>query len=87
MKLDETSMWLGSALVLLGIESQQVIGLRWIRLAAGGPRAHQEAVLMVCEKLLANGKAALRLSLGRFPSAIVDDYRAIVRANITRLSK
>lgn len=41
---------------------------------------------MIREKLLAGGDATLQLSFGRFPSAVVGDYRAIVRANIARLS-
>ena len=39
-------------LCMLGIESQQVIGLRLVKLAWGGTNAADEARLMISEKVL-----------------------------------
>ena len=73
--------------VLLGLESQQAIALRLLKLAKGGKRAKAEGRRMVTEKLLAAlaaGQLALR---GATPTRITKSYRAKVRANVRRLSK
>ena len=49
---------LSSDAALLGFEAQQVIGLRLLRIAAGGEAASIESERMVTEKIAAFGKAA-----------------------------
>ncbi len=49
---------LSSDAALLGFEAQQVIGLRLLRIAAGGEAASLETERMVTEKIAAFGKAA-----------------------------
>jgi hypothetical protein len=51
-------MKLSSDAALLGFEAQQVIGLRLLRIAAGGQAASFESERMVTEKIAAFGKAA-----------------------------
>jgi hypothetical protein len=51
-------MKLSSDAALLGFEAQQVIGLRLLRIAAGGEGASFETERMVTEKIAAFGKAA-----------------------------
>ncbi|MBZ8131876.1 hypothetical protein [Afifella sp. IM 167] len=72
---------------LLALESQQVIWLRLMKLAAGGPAACSEARQMVEEKLAAGSDAAGQILAGEPPEAIVDGYLGRVRANLKRLSK
>ncbi len=74
-------------LSLLAAESQRVIWLRTMKLAAGGPAAAQEASLMIAEKLTAATTAAGRLALGASPDSVVAGYRKKVRANARRLSR
>ncbi|MBN8941215.1 MAG: hypothetical protein J0H01_17045 [Rhizobiales bacterium] len=74
-------------LAMLAAESQQVIGLRMIRLAFGGPRADAESRRMVSEKVAAATEAAGQLMLGASPDSIVQGYRTKVRANARRLQK
>jgi len=74
-------------LALLAFESQQVVWLRLLKLAAGGPAACSEAREMVEEKIAAGSDAADRLLAGEPPEAILDGYRGRVRANLKRLSK
>jgi hypothetical protein len=74
-------------LVLLAAESQQVIGLRLMKLAMGGPKAKAEATLMVAEKVAAAGVAAGNLMSGASSESVVRGYRKKVRANVRRLSK
>ena len=77
--------WFG--LAMLAAESQQVIGLRLMMLAGGGPKAQAEAQRMVTEKLLAAHDAAGRLMMGASHDSIVRGYRTKVRANSRRLLK
>jgi hypothetical protein len=51
--------WFGLTLdaVLLGFETQRVIGLRLAKIAAGGPAAQVEAHRMVMEKTTALGRS------------------------------
>jgi len=49
---------LSSDAALLGFEAKQVVGLRLLRIAAGGEGASFETERMVTEKITAFGKAA-----------------------------
>jgi hypothetical protein len=78
----------------LGVEASSVIGLRTLKIAAGGPAADVEARLMVDEKIeaaLALQLKALTGGLGASaPGAaakVLTHYRRKVRANRRRLSK
>lgn len=86
MIVKETPLGFVPNILMLGIEAQQVVGLRWVQLLAGGGAAQREAQLMVHEKVRAGVDAMLHLAAGRLPNGIVDDYRCIVQANIARLS-
>ena len=79
------SSWFNVA--MLAAESQQVVWLRMMALAEGGPRAQAEAELMVAEKVAAATHAAGRLMMGHSPDSVVDHYRRKVKANVRRLSK
>ena len=74
-------------LTMLAVESQQVIGLRLMKLAIGGPKARAEASRMATEKLAAASHATGRLMLGASQDSIVTGYRRKVRANSRRLLK
>ena len=78
----------------MGLEAQQVIGLRLMRLAAGGPAAGPEAGRMVLEKVaaLAEAQGILAASLleGRGHKGMsdaLDCFSRRVRANGKRLQK
>jgi len=78
----------------LGMEASSVIGLRTLKLAAGGAAAETEAGLMIGEKMRSSwmlGALALTGGLGTSPvgaaSKAVSHYRRKVRANRRRLSK
>ena len=73
-------------LARLAIEAQQVIWLRTIRIAAGGPAAYQEVNLMVTEKASALLTAAGTIATGGSAHAVVSGYRKKVRSNVRRLS-
>jgi hypothetical protein len=85
----ETSKMLKSWIKLaqLSVEAQQVIWLRTMKLAAGGPKADREAKLMVQEKVDIAQKEALKLMMGGSQDAMVGNYRRKVKANRKRLSK
>jgi hypothetical protein len=74
-------------LAMLGMESQSVIWLRLMKIAAGGAPAQAESELMVSEKISAAMQAGTRLMLGASPDSIVSGYRRTVRANARRLSR
>lgn len=78
---------LGVDASLLAMESQQVIGLRLAKLAAGGHAAEVEAHRMVSEKIAAASEAALLLATGGSTAKVVAGYRRKVRANARRLAK
>ena len=78
---------LTSDTVLLGLEAQQVIGRRFMRIAAGGKGARFETERMVTEKIAAFGEAAATLATGGSPNKVVRRYRTHVRKNNLRLSK
>lgn len=79
----------------LAFESNMVIGLRMMTLAAGGPKALSEAQLMTSEKLHAAASVmidgAVALASGKSMESVgkstVAHYRREVRANHRRLSK
>jgi hypothetical protein len=74
-------------LFMLGIESQQVIWLRSMKLAMGGKAGEREAARMVSEKLVAAGDAGFSLTTGKSMDSVVSGYRKKVRANRRRLSR
>ena len=49
---------------MLGIETQQVMHLRMMKLFAGGPKAQSEALRMVTEKTTALAEATMTLARG-----------------------
>lgn len=78
----------------LGFEASAVIGLRTLKLAAGGAAADEEARRMVSEKVQAGmelQRRALTGGLGSDPAAMtakaLAHYRRKVRANRRRLVK
>jgi hypothetical protein len=77
----------------LGIEASQVIGLRTMRMAAGGSAASDEAQRMVSEKLAAVLELQAAMMTGRLGSdpvagtrKMVRHYRRKVKANRKRLA-
>jgi hypothetical protein len=78
------SAWYG--LAMLGLESQQVIGLRMLKLALGGPAAQAETSRMWQEKFVAAAHAGERLMKGDSSGKLIAGYRRKVRANARRLS-
>ena len=74
-------------LMMLAAESQRVIWLRTMRLAAGGAKAKSEARRMVQEKFVAAGLESGRMALGATSDSVVKRYRKKVRANARRLSR
>lgn len=77
---------LGYESAMLAVESQQVIALRLLRLAAGGPDALQESHRMVMEKAVAAVESGARLAFGHEPDDILRSYRHKVQANHRRLT-
>jgi hypothetical protein len=76
--------WL--SLMMLAAESQQVIMLRALKLAAGGPGAALEANRMVSEKIAHANSEGSRILLGASPASVISSYRRKVRANARRLT-
>jgi hypothetical protein len=82
------SWWTLSANVAMaGLEAQNVIALRLMKLGSGGPAAAAEARLMISEKVLASAEATATLAAGGSIDAVLSRYRAIMRANRRRLSR
>ena len=73
--------------MMLGLESNRVIGLRIAKLMRGGKAAQREAQRMVSEKVLAAAKAGTSLMAGASRDKIVEQYRRKVAANAKRLSR
>jgi hypothetical protein len=71
----------------LGMETQRVVGLRLMKLAAGGAAAQTEAQLMVTEKVAAFAEAATTLATGGSAGKVIRRYRHHVKANERRLSR
>ena len=78
---------MSTELAMLGVEAQMVVGQRMAMFMLGGPKARQEAKLMVTEKLKAAGEAAVTLAMGGTPRKVVRGYRRKVQANHRRLGK
>ncbi len=74
------------SIVLLAFESGNVIGLRTMKMMSGGRGSHDEAHLMVMEKVHAMLEAGASLMAGGTASGVVDRYRQHVAANAKRLS-
>ncbi len=74
-------------MTLLSMESQLVIGLRMVRLMAGGTEAQVEAQRMVAEKVDQLAKASLSLATGGTAQSVCTGYRRRVRANARRLGR
>ena len=72
---------------LLFAEAQEVMSLRLMKLASGGPSSHFEAQRMVAEKGFAFAEAASSLAAGVSLERVVSRYRSHVRANKRRLSR
>jgi len=75
--------WMNIA--MLAAESQQVIWLRLLKLAAGGAAASHEAEQMTCEKVFAAAHSAQSLLVGASANKLVSGYRKKVKANAKRL--
>jgi hypothetical protein len=72
---------------MLGIETQQVMHLRMMKLFAGGPQAQSEALRMVTEKTTALAEATMTLARGGSAQRVIRRYRTHVKSNRRRLSK
>jgi hypothetical protein len=72
---------------MLAFESCDVISLRLTKLMSGGREAHDEAHLMMSEKINAVFEATASMVAGGTASSIVDRYREHVAANAKRLSR
>jgi hypothetical protein len=72
--------------VSLAFESGNVIGLRMMKMMSGGRGSHDEAHLMVTEKLSAMLEASASLMGGATAGSVVERYREHVAANAKRLS-
>ena len=73
--------------MLLGMEAQQVIALRLMKIGAGGAAAQSEIARMMTEKVNAFGEGATTLAMGGSPKKVVRRYRTRVRANARRLKR
>jgi hypothetical protein len=73
--------------VLLGLDTQRVIGLRLMKLSRGGHAAELEALRMVTEKNTALAEAAMTLARGGSAQTVMRRYRTHVRSNKRRLLK
>jgi hypothetical protein len=94
MKRPPNLFSLSMSAMQLGIEAQQVIGLRMAKAAFGGPAAEKEAALMVSEKAEAALQAQAVFATSWIsgaghlaPARAVTLYRRKVRANRRRLLK
>jgi hypothetical protein len=74
-------------LATFGMEAQEVMWLRCMKLAAGGAAGERETNLMVSEKIDAATTAWLQMMTGASTGQILRGYRTKVRANRRRLSK
>ena len=80
-------MQMTSDAVMLGLETQRVIGLRFMKLSRGGRAAEAEALRMVSEKTSALAEAGTTLARGGSAGTVIRRYRTHVRANKRRLLK
>jgi hypothetical protein len=75
------------SLMMLALEANRVIALRFMKLLQGGKKARREARLMVNEKIDAALKAGASIMRGASGDEIVQGYRRRVAANAKRLSR
>lgn len=73
--------------LMLGFETQRVIGLRLMKLAALDAAAVVEAERMVAEKVAAFAEASMTLAKGGSHKRVIRRFRTHVRANERRLSR
>ena len=71
--------------MMLGIDALHVVEMR-LRMIAFGKSTPDEMFLMVTEKIGAMEEARTIVVRGGDPALVIDHYRRIVAANITRLS-
>lgn len=71
---------------MLTAECHQVIGLRMIKAALGGQEAAEEVSLMMSEKTDAAVRFGAAYMTGGSLDAMIDDYRGVVQANVSRLA-
>jgi hypothetical protein len=81
--------WLMTAMeeAQLGLDAQQVIALRLMKIAAGGTAARTEIARMTSEKVAAATEAIATLTMGGSGRKVVRRYRTHVRVNMRRLSR
>jgi len=72
--------------LMLAIESGNVIGLRLMKIAAGGVDANVETSLMIQEKVVAALEAQAALCCGGTATSIIERYRELVAENARRLA-
>ena len=72
--------------ILLALESSEVIGLRVAKLAGGGVDAQHEAHLMVSEKIDAVVEVGVRFLYGASAVNVINRFREHVAVNAERLS-
>ena len=72
-------------LMILMSEATRVIEMR-LRMMALGKGTSDEIFLMITEKIEALEEAKAIIIHGGHPSLVIDNYRKIVAANVTRLS-
>jgi hypothetical protein len=75
-----------STVLLLALESTEVIGPRVARLAGGGVDAQHETCLIVSEKIDAVFEVGARLMSGATAINVINRFRKQVAPNATRLS-
>jgi hypothetical protein len=73
--------------MMLGFESNTVIGLRMLKLVCGGSGALHEMHLMIGEKVDAAFESGASLMAGATAETVIDRYRQHVAANVVRLSR
>jgi len=72
--------------MMLGLESNTVIGLRMLRIGSGGGHALREMQLMIGEKVDAAFESTASLMAGATAESVIHRYRQHVAANAARLS-
>jgi hypothetical protein len=72
--------------LMLAVESHNVIDMRLWKIATGGVHAGKEARLMVAEKVDAAIEAGAMLMTGKSSIEVIDFYRMHVAANAARLA-
>lgn len=78
-------MRLTSDIVMLGFETQRVIGLRLMKLSRGDRGAEAETLRTLTEKTTALTEAGMTLARGGSAGTVIRRYRTHVRANKRRL--